>query len=632
MSDRTVSQAAQNQENVSNPFRMGAGASAPGGALVSVEQQRGIAEVQARMIIARANPRDPIRAMDNILRDCMREKLAEGALYQYARGGSSISGPSIRLAEVLSQRWGNIACGVKEISRDAGYSECVAYAWDLESGFFDEKQFQVRHWRDTRSGGHVITDEREIYELVANLGARRKRACLLTVIPGDVVESAVEQCEQTLKASADTSPEALKKVADAFAGFGITQAQIEKRCQCRLEAIRAAQVVQLRKIYASLKDGMSAPGDWFEGAPTAASVVAAADADKGKSATDKAKSTSDKAKPSTDKPIADAPAQDRAGDRQPVRGDVNNTRGAETREGVGSTATPARAETGAGPSSASTAAEPSGVTSPASEQAGTDAFFPSDDTGEPAELPGGAEALTTSRSFTDWMIDALGKTTRPDALWENNLDDLEGVKARFPALFQEIHGSYQDAVARVQEPPAPGVTGDEPPFPDEAVGAPQDGRDDGPAPVLVPNAANGRPDWSKYGRACLDAIKALATQVEVSRWVNANFPTYQGKAIAAKIEPAVSARRKEIDAAKRVVMETTDQPPQQGAQDRDAITADGYLEEIKALTTMGQGSTFGQRGDVVAKMARWERERPELAQRVSEAAAKKMSELKGNGP
>ena len=45
--------------------------------------------------------------------------------------------------------------------------------------------------------------------------------------------------------------------------FGITAENIQDRYQCRLEAIRPAQIVELRKIYTSLKDGMSKPSDWF---------------------------------------------------------------------------------------------------------------------------------------------------------------------------------------------------------------------------------------------------------------------------------------------------------------------------------------------------------------------------------
>lgn len=249
--------------NGRNPFGDAVPATRPVGALANAEQQKSIAEVQARMIIARSNPRDAMRCMELILQDCTRPTLAKEALYQYSRGGSSISGPSIRLAEAIAQRWGNIASGIKEISRSGGYSECVAYAWDLESGYYDERQFQVRHWRDTKGGGYQLTDERDIYELIANMGQRRKRAVMMTVIPGDVVEAAVEQCEQTLHASADTSPDALAKMANAFAQFNVTKTQIEKWAQCRIEAIRPAQVVRLSKIFASLKDGMSDAADWF---------------------------------------------------------------------------------------------------------------------------------------------------------------------------------------------------------------------------------------------------------------------------------------------------------------------------------------------------------------------------------
>jgi len=235
----------------------------PIGGLVAVEQQRAVAEVQARMLIARANPRDPIAATEKILNACTRSTLAERAVYQYARGGTDIRGPTIRLAEAIAQQWGNIASGIKEISRHGEYSECVAYAWDLESGYYDERQFQVRHWRDTRSGGYQLTDERDIYELIANFGQRRKRAVLLTVIPGDVIEAALEQCEITLHSRADVTPEGIKKLIDAFAEVGVTQQQIEARIQRRLEAIRPAQVVSLRNIYNSLRDGMSVIEDWF---------------------------------------------------------------------------------------------------------------------------------------------------------------------------------------------------------------------------------------------------------------------------------------------------------------------------------------------------------------------------------
>lgn len=236
----------------------------PNNAIADTSQAREIAEVQGAMVIAQRFPRDPIRAMDRILQACTRPSLAEGALYSYSRGGQEITGPSIRMAEVAAQSWGNIQFGVRELEQRNGASTVEAFAWDMETNTRQTKVFQVEHKRHTRKGAYKLEDPRDIYEMVANQGARRLRACILGVIPGDVIEAAVKQCEETLHASADTSPEGLKKLVAAFEKFAVTREQIEKRIQCRLDAIRPAQVVQLKKVYASLRDGMSAPADWFE--------------------------------------------------------------------------------------------------------------------------------------------------------------------------------------------------------------------------------------------------------------------------------------------------------------------------------------------------------------------------------
>lgn len=233
------------------------------GALAASDQQRSIAEVQAAMMIARANPRDQRRSMDNILNACTRPSLAESALYSYSRGGTDITGPSIRLAEAMAQSWGNMNFGIREISQANGESTVQAYAWDVESNTRREVVFQVPHMRFTRAGSKKLEDPRDIYELVANQGARRLRACILAVIPGDVTEAATKQCEVTLHASADTSPESIKKIAEAFGALGVTKAQLEARIQRRLESIQPAQVVALKKIFASLRDGMSGVADWF---------------------------------------------------------------------------------------------------------------------------------------------------------------------------------------------------------------------------------------------------------------------------------------------------------------------------------------------------------------------------------
>lgn len=235
-----------------------------GNALSQTDQSRAIAEVQAALMVAKGSPRNQIQAMDRILNACTRPRLAEQAVYSYGRGGSSISGPSIRLAETVAINWGNIQFGVREISQQNKESTVQAYAWDLETNTRREMVFQVPHFRHTKNGKYELTDPRDIYELVANNGARRLRACILSVIPGDVIEAAVSQCELTMHAQADLSPEGIKKILLAFESYGVSKEQIEKRIQRRIDAIQPAQVAALKKVYASLKDGMSEVADWFE--------------------------------------------------------------------------------------------------------------------------------------------------------------------------------------------------------------------------------------------------------------------------------------------------------------------------------------------------------------------------------
>lgn len=235
----------------------------------AVESQKGVAEVQARMAIAKRFPRDSVRAMDAIKNACARKGLAEKALYSFGRGGSDVTGPSIRLAEALAQHWGNLDYAVVERESTPEGSVVEAFCWDLETNVRKSMVFTVPHVRHTRQGSRPLTDPRDIYENVANNGARRLRACILGVIPGDVTEAAVEWCNATLKLSCDVGPEAQKKMLEKFRAIGVTREQIEAKIQRRVDAIQPAQMIMLRNIFTAIQDGMAGPGDYFQVPETA---------------------------------------------------------------------------------------------------------------------------------------------------------------------------------------------------------------------------------------------------------------------------------------------------------------------------------------------------------------------------
>ena len=238
----------------------------PSPGMIAVAESRAAQEVQAAMIVAKRFPRDATASYNRIMEACRRKTLAEQALYAYPRGNETVTGPSIRMAEVLAQNWGNLDFGIIELEQRRGESVVMAYAWDLETNCRQTKVFTVRHERYTKRGSYALTDPRDIYEMCANQGARRVRACILGVIPGDIVDAAVGECEKTM-AGNNTEPlhDRVRKMTDWFASkHGISQAVIEKRLGHGVDATSETELVQLKKIAKSLQDGQASREQFFE--------------------------------------------------------------------------------------------------------------------------------------------------------------------------------------------------------------------------------------------------------------------------------------------------------------------------------------------------------------------------------
>jgi hypothetical protein len=175
-----------------------------------------------------------------------------------------------------------------EIERRNGESTWQVCAWDLESNYFQVASVVVRHVRNTRSGSYALTDERDIYELGANQASRRLRKCILAVIPGDVVDRAMEQCEKTLLGQ--SGKPLADQIQDMVAGWeplGVTPVMLERRLQHNLSATTPNELAALRRLWVGIRDGATSVEKEFP-----AEVVAAENPMK-----EAAKRLADKSKP-----------------------------------------------------------------------------------------------------------------------------------------------------------------------------------------------------------------------------------------------------------------------------------------------------------------------------------------------
>ncbi len=284
----------------------GSGALLPASGM-AVEISRAVQEAQGALLMAKHFPRDEQAARARINEACKRKGLAEKSTYAFNRGGSMIDGPSIRLAEVLAQHWGNLDFGVRELSRGAASSTWEAYAWDQQTNVRVRKTFEVPHVRHTKRGVVELRDPRDIYEMGANLAARRLRACILEVIPGYVVDEALVQCEKTLAGGEGPIADRVAKMVQAFGEISVTPAMIEARLGHKLEATAEAELVQLRKIYTGIRDGVSKREDWFD--LTAAGSSNTAEELKAKLAAQKAKQQAPQPGPGSPAQPTGAPAE-----------------------------------------------------------------------------------------------------------------------------------------------------------------------------------------------------------------------------------------------------------------------------------------------------------------------------------
>lgn len=238
----------------------------PTNSLMEVEKDKAIQQVQAKLIIAKRFPRDINASYTRIMKSCERIGLAERAVYSYPKGGAIVRGASIRLAEVMAQNWGNIDFGIKELERKAGASVVESYCWDTETNTNQSKIFEVPHEIGLKGGKKkLLTDSRDIYELVANQGARRLRACILGIIPKDIEDAALEQCQKTLEKGVGKSlQERIRLMILAFSEVGVSQEMLEKKLGHKMDLTITKEIVDLTAIYTSIRDGHVNRSEFFD--------------------------------------------------------------------------------------------------------------------------------------------------------------------------------------------------------------------------------------------------------------------------------------------------------------------------------------------------------------------------------
>lgn len=222
-------------------------------------------EVQVAMMSAKYFPRDEVLAWNRAIKSCKKMSLATRAIYEYPRGKTKVSGPSIHLVKEIARQWGNIDSGFKILEQTEKESMVMAYCWDLETNYRETRVFNVKHIRETKQGAYPMTDLRDIYELVANHASRRERACILSVLPSDLVDEAVKQCKKTMSSENDVQiSDIIKNMVRIFEEeYGVTVNFLESYIGHKKENFSKEDIMNLRNVYNALRDGNTTTDEVF---------------------------------------------------------------------------------------------------------------------------------------------------------------------------------------------------------------------------------------------------------------------------------------------------------------------------------------------------------------------------------
>lgn len=241
------------------------------------------ARIQSGYIMAYQKPRDPMESRDRILKACKRSEFAGKAEYSKPVGGKSIKGPSVRFAELALREWGNIMTEVTTLYEDDNIRRARIGVLDLETNAQFTRDIQIKKTVERRSkkgreddliterkntSGDTVyilhaTDE-EMHTKESAWVSKVLRNEGLRLIPTDIIEEGMAEARKTVAKRATEDPEGeKKKILDSFSSIGISPKEIQKYIRHSLDTISPPELVNLRTVFQSLRDGESTWADYI---------------------------------------------------------------------------------------------------------------------------------------------------------------------------------------------------------------------------------------------------------------------------------------------------------------------------------------------------------------------------------
>jgi hypothetical protein len=231
-----------------------------------VVYQQDKAAIDVQISTAKAFPRNVTRSIQNAIAIVTLDKeTAQTCTYSVPRSGKSITGPSVHLAKILAQTWGNMRVDAKVVNIDATHVTSESVCFDLENNLAIKTQVKRSI---VGKHGRFNDDMITVTGNAANSIALRN--AVLSVVPRGVVDKVYNAAKRTITGDLSDKDKLIakrKSVFDAFKDlYNLTEKEVLSAVgKAAIDHITPDDIVVLVGIGTAIKDGDTTVEQAFRG-------------------------------------------------------------------------------------------------------------------------------------------------------------------------------------------------------------------------------------------------------------------------------------------------------------------------------------------------------------------------------
>lgn len=220
------------------------------------------AEIDTQIATAHAFPRSLSKFMTDVMSMAtVSADVAESCIYALPRGGKSVEGPSVRLAEMVAASYGNLRTGARVVYNDGKHVTAQGIVHDLEKNIMHTEEVKrsiLQHeYKDGKKTGKMVTMNDDMQTVTGRAAcAIAYRNAVFKVVPAALINNILDKVREIAKGTLETLVARRDKAMAYFKELGIKEKEIFDALEVKgLEDIDLDKLVTLRGMATAIKNG-----------------------------------------------------------------------------------------------------------------------------------------------------------------------------------------------------------------------------------------------------------------------------------------------------------------------------------------------------------------------------------------